>query len=145
VGKNLIQSPGYINQSILDSLGSFASLYFTPKTDYYHMFDYVHWDEKAIEDTIINNYDWEKTVDTKSTWRIGDGTASFYNYIYTFIVGFSENDTFKSNQIREGMITREKALELVYEENKPRYNSLKWYLEILGLEFESTIKQINKN
>ncbi|NCP85437.1 MAG: hypothetical protein GW823_11215 [Bacteroidetes bacterium] len=42
------------------------------------------------------------------------------------------------------MITREKALELVYEENKPRYNSLKWYLEIIGLDYETTIKQINK-
>lgn len=144
VGKNLIQSPGYINQSILDSLGSFASRYITPKTDYYHIFDYAHWDEKHIEDTIINNYDWEKAVDTKSTWRIGDGTASFYNYIYTLIAGFSENDTFRSNQIREGMITREQGLKLIYEENKPRYNSLKWYLEIIGLDFESVIKRINQ-
>jgi len=144
VGKNLIQSPGYINQSIFDSLGSFASRYITPKADYYHLFDYMHWDEKVIENTIIENYNWEKAVDTDSTWRIGDGTASFYNYIYTLVAGFSENDTFRSNQIREGMITREKALELIYEENKPRYNSLKWYLEIIGLDYENTIKQINK-
>jgi hypothetical protein len=144
VGKNLLQSPGYINQSILDSLGSFASRYITPKADYYHMFDYAHWNEKDIEDTIINNYDWEKSVDTPSTWRIGDGTASFYNYVYTLVVGFSENDTFRSNQIREGMITREEGLKFIYEENKPRYNSLKWYLEILGLDFESTIKRINE-
>ena len=143
VGKNLLQNPGYINQSILDSIGSFASRYITPKADYYHMFDYVHWNEKHIEDTIINNYDWEKSVDTASTWRIGDGTASFYNYVYTLVVGFSENDTFRSNQIREGMITREEGLELIYEENKPRYNSLKWYLEIIGLDYESTIKRIN--
>jgi asparagine synthetase B (glutamine-hydrolysing) len=144
VGKNLIQSPGYINQSILDSLGSFASRYITPKADYYHLFDYMEWNEKTIEDTIINNYNWEKAVDTKSTWRIGDGTASFYNYIYTLVAGFSENDTFRSNQIREGMISRERALELVYEENRPRYNSLKWYLEIIGLDYESTIKRINE-
>ncbi len=143
VGKNLLQSPGYINQSIFDSLGSFASRYMTPKANYYHLFDYVQWNKKIIEDTIINNYDWEKAVDTESTWRIGDGTASFYNYIYTLVAGFSENDTFRSNQIREGMISREKALETVYEENKPRYNSLKWYLEIVGLDFETVIKQIN--
>jgi glutamine---fructose-6-phosphate transaminase (isomerizing) len=144
VGKNLIQSPGYINQSILDSLGSFASRYITPKSNYFHLFDYYQWNEKVVEDTIINNYDWEKSVDTDSTWRIGDGTASFYNYIYTLIAGFSENDTFRSNQIREGMISREKALELVEEENKPRYNSLKWYLEIIGLDFEQVIRRINE-
>ncbi|MBA31873.1 MAG: glucosamine 6-phosphate synthetase [Chloroflexi bacterium] len=144
VAKNMLQSPGYINQSVLDSLGSFASRYLTPKTDYYHMFDYTSWNEKVIEDTIINNYDWEKAIDTKSTWRIGDGTASFYNYIYTLTVGFSENDTFRSNQIREGMITRERALELIYDENKPRYNSLKWYMEIIGLDFVDVIKIVNK-
>jgi len=143
VAKNLLQSPGYINQSIMDSLGSFASRYFTPKTDYYHFFDFITWDEENINRTIIDNYGWETSVDTKSTWRIGDGTASFYNYIYTLVAGFSENDTFRSNQIREGMITREQALAFVYDENKPRYNSLKWYLEIIGLDYESTIMKIN--
>lgn len=144
VGKNLIQSPGYFNQSMLDSLGSFASRYVAPKKDYYHLFDYMQWDEKTIEDTIINEYKWETSIDTKSTWRIGDGTASFYNYVYTLVAGFSENDTFRSNQIREGMLTREEGLKLVYDENKPRYNSLKWYLEIIGLDFRDTIAKVNK-
>ena len=144
VGKNILKSPRYINQSMLDSLGSYASRYITPKTNYYHLFDYIEWDEKIIEDTIINHYNWEQAIDTNSTWRIGDGTASFYNYIYTLIAGFSENDTFRSNQIREGMINRTEALDLIYEENKPRYNSLKWYLEIVGLDFESTINTINQ-
>ena len=72
-----------------------------------------------------------------------DGTASFYNYIYTLFVGFSENDTFRSNQIREGLITREEALSFVYKENEPRYNSLKWYLDIIGLDYKTTINKIN--
>jgi glutamine---fructose-6-phosphate transaminase (isomerizing) len=144
VGKNMIQSPKYINQSILDSLGSIASRYITPKSNYFHFFDYFQWNEKVIEETIINHYDWEKAVDTDSTWRIGDGTASFYNYIYTLVAGFSENDTFRSNQIREGMITREMAMEFVEKENEPRYNSLKWYLEIIGLDYTDTINAINK-
>ena len=144
VGYNLVRSPGYINGSIIDSLGSFASRYVTPKSNYFHLFDYLDWDEDTVQNTIINNYNWEKSIDTDSTWRIGDGTASFYNYIYTLICGFSENDTFRSNQIRKGSITRDDALSLVYKENIPRYNSLKWYLEILGLEFSSVVKKINK-
>ena len=64
--------------------------------------------------------------------------------MYTLVAGFSENDTFRSNQVREEMITRERALELVYDENKPRYNSLKWYLEIIGLDFREVIKIVNK-
>jgi len=144
VGKNILKSPSYINQSVIDTLGSFASRYLAKKSDYFHMFDYYRWDEKEIEDLIINEYKWETAIDTKTTWRIGDGTAGFYNYVYCTVAGFSEYDTFRSNQIREGMLTREEALQLVTEENRPRYESLKWYLEIIGLDFETVIKRINQ-
>lgn len=143
VGKNLMSSPGYINRSVFDTLGSFGVRYFFPKKDYYHLFDFLVWDEKTIEDVILNEYKWETAVDTKSTWRIGDGTASFYNYIYFTVAGFTENDTFRSNQIREGLLTREEGLRLIEEENFPRYVTLKWYCEIVGLDYDATIKRIN--
>ncbi|MEG8947223.1 hypothetical protein [Rosettibacter firmus] len=144
VGKNVLLNPRYLNQSVIDSLGSIVSRYIWPKKDYYNLFDYYKWDENEIEDLILKEYEWEMAIDTNATWRIGDGTSAFYNYIYYTVAGFSEYDTFRSNQIREGMLSRKRALELVNEENKPRYESIKWYLEILGLEFTSVIKKINK-
>jgi hypothetical protein len=144
VAGNIMRSPGYINQSVWDSLGSFAARYIAPKKDYYHLFDYYRWDENEINDLIQHDYKWETAIDTKSTWRIGDGTASFYNYIYYTVAGFSENDTFRSNQIREGMLTREEAMNLIEEDNLPRYETLRWYLEIIGLDFEEVIKVVNK-
>lgn len=144
VGKNILKSPGYLNQSVWDNLGSFAARYIAPKKDYYHLFDYYRWDEDEINSLIQNEYKWETAIDTKSTWRIGDGTASFYNYIYYTVAGFSENDTFRSNQIREGMLDRETALELVEEDNIARYETLRWYLEIVGLDFETVIKRVNQ-
>ncbi len=143
VGKNLIQSPGYINNSMIDSLGSFAARYVSPKKDYYHLFDYYQWNEDDVNNLVKNEYDWELAIDTSSTWRIGDGTASFYNYIYYTVAGFSEFDTFRSNQIREGMLDRETALKLINEENKPRFETLRWYLQIIGLDFETTVKKVN--
>ncbi len=143
VGKNILKSPGYINQSVIDSLGSFASRYIAPKKDYYHLFDYYRWDENEINSLLQNEYKWETAIDTKSTWRIGDGTASFYNYIYYTVAGFSENDTFRSNQIREGMLTREQAMKLIEEDNLPRYETLRWYLEIIGLDFAEVVKTVN--
>jgi len=144
VGGNVLKSPGYINQSMLDSLGSFGVRYLAPKRDYYHLFDYYKWDENEINSLLINEYGWEKAIDTTTTWRIGDGTASFYNYIYFNVAGFSEVDTFRSNQIREGMLSRDEAMELVRQENRPRYETLRWYLDIIGLDFESVIKVVNK-
>ena len=144
VAGNVMRNPAYLNQSVIDSMGSFVTRYIAPKKDYYHLFDYYRWDEKEITDLISNEYQWERAIDTSSTWRIGDGTASFYNYIYFNVAGFSEKDTFRSNQIREGMIDRETALKLVEEENRPRYETMRWYLEIIGLDFKDVIEIINR-
>ena len=141
--KAMLESPGYFNDSLWDTLSGEYYRSFTEKKDYYHIFDYWRWDEKAIDDTLINDYDWEVAADTSTTWRIGDGTAGLYNYIYYLAAGFTEHDTFRSNQIREGEITRERALELVAEENKPRYQNIRWYLDALGMNFDEVIKIIN--
>ena len=113
------------------------------KKDYYHIFDYWQWDEKLIDQTLLGQYDWEMAPDTNTTWRIGDGTAAFYNYIYYTVAGFTEHDTFRSNQIREGQLSREEALDLVKDENRPRYPNLQWYLDSVGLDFKETIHTIN--
>lgn len=140
--KAMVQSPSYFNSSLWDTLSGEYYRSFTKKTDYYHIFDYWRWDEKEIDDTLAQ-YDWEKAPDTKTTWRIGDGTAAFYNYIYYTVAGFTEHDTFRSNQIREGDLTREEALELVMDENRPRYPNIKWYLDALGMDFKEVISVVN--
>lgn len=141
--KAMLESPSYFNSSLFDTLSGEYYRSFTEKKDYYHLFDYWRWDENEVNNTLLNQYDWEKSIDTSTTWRIGDGTAAFYNYVYYTVAGFTEHDTFRSNQIREGQITREKALELVEDENQPRYQNIRWYLDTLGLDFQSVIKTVN--
>lgn len=138
----MLQSPGYFNSSLWDTLSGEYYRSFTKKTDYYHIFDYWRWDEKQIDDTLAS-YDWERAPDTTTTWRIGDGTAAFYNYVYYTVAGFTEHDTFRSNQIREGDLTRAEALEMVEEENAPRYPNIKWYLDAVGVDFSEAIKVVN--
>lgn len=143
-GRAMLKSPGYFNRSLWDTLSGEYYRSFTEKTDYFHIFDYWRWDEKLIEDTLDSEYDWEHAPDTQTTWRIGDGTAAFYNYAYYTIAGFTEHDTFRSNQVREGDLTREEALRLVEEENTPRYPNLKWYLDVVGVDFTHAIETINR-
>lgn len=142
--KQYFLNPRFWNSSIFDTIGSFYSYYVQPRDGYYRIFDHYPWDERVVNQTIIGNYGWETSPDFKSTWRIGDGTAAFYNYVYYTVGGFTEIDTFRSNQIREGMITRDEALELANEENIPRFTSIKWYLDILGIDFNMAISEINK-
>ena len=138
----MLKNPSYLNTSIFDNLYGEAYRSIVKKNNHYSIFDFHKWNENEV-DNILNLYDWEKSIDTKSTWRIGDGAAAFYNYIYYTLAGFSEHDTFRSNQIREGEISREDALELVKQENQPRYENIKWFLDILSLDFESVINRIN--
>lgn len=141
--KAMLESPGYFNRSLWDTLAGEYYRSFTKKSDYFHVFDFWQWDEDLV-DQALALYDWEKSPDTNTTWRIGDGTAAFYNYIYYTVAGFTEHDTFRSNQIREGQLTRERALQLVEDENQPRYQNIRWYLDAVGIDFEEAIKVVNK-
>ena len=141
--KAMLKSLGYFNLSLFDTISGEYYRSFTEKTDYFHIFDYWMWEEKKVDD-ILENYDWEKAIDTNTTWRIGDGTAAFYNYIYYTVAGFTEHDTFRSNQIREGQISREEALNLVKDENRPRYQNIRWYLDAIKMDYIEIISTINK-
>ncbi len=143
-GRQYLGNPAYINASVWDTMFAFFASYMMPH-DYHYLFHYIPWDEDEIMRTLLDKYDWELATDTKATWRIGDGTAPFYNYIYYTVAGFSEMDTFRSRQIRDGVLDRSKALELAREENKPRYEAIKWYLNSIAMDipFNDVIKTIN--
>ncbi|RJQ25500.1 hypothetical protein C4565_08240 [Candidatus Parcubacteria bacterium] len=142
-GRRIIENPSFINTTLWDSFVGFCAYYFIPK-DYLSIYDYIRWDEQTINQTLHGEYDWESAKDTQSTWRIGDGTAAFYNYIYYRLAGFSENDTFLSNQIREGMMTREDAWGIACRDNRPRVEAIDWYCDTIGIDCRETIKRINE-
>ena len=138
-----ILNPRYINSSLLDTIGATASYYMIPH-NYFRLFNYIPWNEKEVNQVLLEKYDWEISPESDSTWRIGDGTSPFYNYIYYLIAGFTENDTLRSNQIREGMLTREEALRLVVKDNAPRFASMKWYFDVIGLDMGEALSVIQK-
>ncbi|MEM7582223.1 MAG: hypothetical protein AAF560_02495 [Acidobacteriota bacterium] len=142
-GKQYLTNPAYLNRSLLDTAYAFVAYYWIDR-DYINLYRYVAWDEATVNRTLIDTYDWETAVDTDSTWRIGDGTAAFYNYIYYTVGGFSENDTFRSNQIREGKMDRSEALARVEVENQPRFETIREYCQTIGIDFEAAIRRINE-
>ncbi len=142
-----IKNPRYINSSLVEMIKSFFYHYFANHSkDIIKIFfyDYIMWDENTVLSIIRKDLNWEAPKDTTMTWRTDDGTAAFYNYICYMVAGFTENDTFRGNQIRQGILTREEVFILLKEENKPRFESIKWYCDTIGIDFESTIKTINE-
>lgn len=137
-----LKNPSYINASIVDTLFGFFS-YYLDRHKFFSIYSWIGWDEDNINRVLAEEYEWETAADTTTTWRIGDGTAPFYNYIYYTVAGFTENDTFRSNQIREGTITRDEGLRLIRQENQPRFGAIREYLQLIGLDFGDTIRAIN--
>lgn len=135
-------NPRYINKSLFETLFAYWTTYIVPY-NFVYLYHYIRWDEKEIISTLREEYNWEIANDTILTWRVDDGTSPFYNYIYYTVSGFTENDAFRSNQIREGMLTRGEALEIVRQENKPRYEAIKDYLSKIGLDYNRIIERIN--
>ena len=71
------------------------------------------------------------------------GTAPCYNYIYYKIAGFTEFDTFKSNQIREGILERKSALDSLEESNHVSVEAFMWYCDTIGIDAIEAVKIIN--
>lgn len=141
--KSCIINPRYLNSSLVDTAFAYASSYLMPHRDFLYLWHYIPWEEKRLVSTLKTTYTWETPTDTIATWRIDDGTPPFYNYIYYHVQGFTEHDGLRSNQIREGQINRKEALKLVTEENKPRYESLKWYFDVIGLHGDRALSVID--
>jgi asparagine synthetase B (glutamine-hydrolysing) len=140
--KNYLRNPKYINESLLDTANAFYQT-FVVKDDFLYLYHYLEWNEDQIVSTIRREYNWEIAEDTTTTWRIGDGTAAFYNYIYQQMAGFTEDECMLANMIREGYITRDEALRRAAEYSKPRWPSIREYAQLIGISAEEALQIIN--
>ncbi len=137
-----VMNPRYFNESFFDSLWAYFTS-FVEKEDFVYLYHYIEWDEDLINQTLQREYGWETAENRTNTWRIGDGYTAFINYIFTTVAGFSEFDTFRSNQIRAGLISRDQALAMVAEDNRPHMDELDDFAKHTGFNLEEVLTRIN--
>ena len=138
-----LKNPFYINSALLDNFNGYIAS-FIKKENFLHLFKYIKWDEKKMGEVLENEYGWisDKSYG-KNQWRMGDGQTAFNNFIYYQIAGFSEFDNFRSNQIREGLISREEAVKLCEQDNNIRFETLKNFSEIIGFNLDEVLTKIS--
>lgn len=141
--RSFLRNPRYLNRSLIDTASATFS-YYGISHDYLWLFHYLDWDEATIDHVLRSEYDWELAGDTPRTWRIGDGTAAFYNHAFYTIAGFTEFDSFRSNQIREGVLSREEALDALKIDNRPRFDSIFEYCTTVGVNFDQLMRAIDQ-
>ncbi len=143
----LIKNASASRTKLFNLLVRGAYYYYFEKHPFIHFFGYEKWDEKLLNDK-LNQYGWiANERNALQKWRMGDATSPLYNFLYLVTIGFTENDAFKSNQVREGHIDRSHAISTCIEENKVDFLGITNYLQIIGFppeEFWSEISAMLK-
>jgi glucosamine--fructose-6-phosphate aminotransferase (isomerizing) len=143
-GRNFLLNPSYLNRSLPRTAFGAFSYYVLPHDYFTNLFSFVEWNEETVVGTLRSRYGWESTRDNASTWRTGDAASAFINHIYLCTAGFTENDFLRSNQVRRGVISRERALELVKAENRVHADSVLEFLSLVGLEPDPVLRRIRE-
>lgn len=136
-----LKNPHYLNQSMLDNVVGFYSS-FVHNDQAIHLYNYIEYDEKLINKTLKKiGYLTDKKYG-KNQWRVGDGQTAFTNFIYYNLGGFSEFDNYRSNQIREGILSRNKAEKLALLDNQTKLQSIDNFCKTIGCNTEELLTKI---
>ena len=136
-GSHAIQSPGLIPSLAKEGLIGFIDYYVREHKNFLRPFSYIPWEEEVIEKTLRSEYEWSSGEDRSVTaWRMGDGTAPFYNLMYLLGLGMTEHDTLRSNQIRFGLIERPEAIERAGQDNSFNVLGLASYFTTVGIDLK---------
>lgn len=135
-------NPRYLNGALLDNFDGFVKSFIT-KENNLHFYNYIKWEEDKITDVLEKEYNWSKDlIYGKNQWRMGDGQTAFNNFVYYTVAGFSEFDNFRSNQVCEGLLSRDEALILAKKDNEFKYDTLKNFSEIVGFNLDDVLSKI---
>jgi hypothetical protein len=104
-------------------------------------YDYIYWREEDIV-PMITSIGWEGASDTAATWRVDDAAYPLIDYLYYALTGFNEFDEHYSKLVREGQLTRERALERL-ETDRLRIHSMRMSLKDLGVDEEELDKVLS--
>ncbi len=99
------------------------------------MFKFIRWDEEMILSLIQDELNWRSPAYTGSSWRSDCEISILKDFLHRETLGFTKHDELLSGMIREGMATREVALQRLESDNTISQPFLIELLDKLGLRF----------
>jgi len=103
------------------------------------LYEYIEWNEDKILSRIKEELDWNHPSKLKSTWRFDCRVKHIVDYLYSKTLNMTNKDEFFSKMVREGQITREKAIKRLDIENEIHMDEIELVLEQAGIENPSLL------
>jgi len=142
--RHACKSPGLFPSLAKEGTRGFVD-YYLGKHEFIRPFSFIPWNEQELENTLREKYDWSSDQKRSSTsWRMGDGTAPFYNLMYHIGLGMTEHDALRSNQIRFGLATRPAALEQLQKDNQLNILGLASYFATVDIDSQWAANRIEE-
>ena len=107
-----------------------------------YLYNFVNYDSKNIDSKLKSLGFISDDKYGPNQWRVGDGQTALSNFIYYQVGGFSEFDNYRSNQVREGILTRDEATNLANTDNKMRIETITNLCNLIGINTEEVLLKI---
>ncbi|MGD2105738.1 MAG: asparagine synthase-related protein [Anaerolineae bacterium] len=98
------------------------------------LFEFVSWSEDEVVSTIQSELRWEKPTYRQTSWRADCKIHFLKDYLYGATLGFTKNVELLSGMIREGMLTRDEALERLKRDDYLSAQFLDRFVSELGIQ-----------
>ncbi len=108
-----------------------------------HLGDYIFWDDERQMEFIRDKYGWreDKIEGTYKRYKsVECKMAGLHDYTKYLKRGFGRTTDQASRDVRNGLLTREEAFDLIKEHDTVKPDVLKWYLEKTGISEEEFYK-----
>ncbi len=107
-------------------------------------FDYIEFNEPELHRVIETELKWRKPANVASPWRFDCKLSFLKNWIFMELFDFSEKDDLFSSMIREGLMTRAKALDRILRENTIPEELVVEVCKEVGLDFERVKRAVQQ-
>lgn len=106
-------------------------------------YNYIHWNEKEIEDVIFNELNWQTLKGSNHTGRFGCEADTLRQYLFYRILGYNDTNVDLSGLIRDKQLTRAAAAEKLEIALDISDEYIKYILNKAGVDAERFIEKLD--
>jgi hypothetical protein len=136
--------PTYLKAYFFGDIYALGSRLFVRRMKLLNLFYYIGWREKEIISRIKSELNWESPSEVVSTWRFDCAVAALKDFIHFNIFGVMEKEDLFAKMVREGIITRDEALQRIELENQLQAEICRDLISESDLDFDEFSRMLER-